>query len=112
MEDFTSFFYIKNSIHYSLHFLAPGLVAWFINKNEWKKIWLIFIATMLVDADHLFVQPIFDPERCSIGFHFLHSYYAIALYAITFLLVNNRLIRLVALGLLMHMATDYLDCKM
>jgi hypothetical protein len=35
---------------------------------------------MSVDLDHLFVTPIFEPERRSIGFHFLHSYKAIGIY--------------------------------
>ena len=32
------------------------------------------MATMLVDLDHLFADPIYDPDRCSIGFHPLHQY--------------------------------------
>ena len=64
---------------------------------------------MLVDLDHLLANPIFDTNRCSIGFHFLHSYYAIVFYALL-LFHNNRYIKVVAIGLLMHMATDYQDC--
>lgn len=65
------------------------------------------IATMLVDLDHLFADPIFDPDRCSIGFHFLHSYYAIFAYFILLLFPKTRI---VAVGLLFHMFTDYQDC--
>ena len=39
-------------------------------------------AVMLIDLDHLLATPIFDPARCSIGFHPLHSYYAIGVYFI------------------------------
>jgi hypothetical protein len=31
-----------------------------------------FIATMLIDLDHLLVEPIFETNRCSINFHLLH----------------------------------------
>jgi hypothetical protein len=62
---------------------------------------------MLVDLDHLFASPVFDPCRCSIGFHPLHSYVAIAFY--TVLLLHPK-IRIICVGLLMHMATDAIDC--
>ena len=54
------------------------------SRLEWTVIILIaieiMIATMLVDLDHLLANPIFDPNRCSIGFHFLHSEIAIIGY--------------------------------
>ena len=65
------------------------------------------LATMLVDLDHLFATPVFEPCRCSIGFHPLHSYIAIIIYGLLLLPVKTRII---ALGLLMHMATDWIDC--
>jgi len=65
------------------------------------------IATMLVDLDHLLADPIYDPNRCSVGFHPLHSYIAIGIYAVFLAFPKSRLI---ALGLLIHMALDYLDC--
>lgn len=65
------------------------------------------LATMIVDSDHLFASPVFDPDRCSIGYHFLHSYPAIAGYIILFFIPKCRII---AIGLLLHMGTDLLDC--
>ena len=64
-------------------------------------------STMLVDLDHLLADPIYDPNRCGIGFHPLHSYPAIAVYGV---LLVPRMSRLVALGLVIHMALDALDC--
>jgi hypothetical protein len=93
--------------HYSFHFLVPGLISWLFFRPIWKKAWLIMLCTMLVDADHLLATPIFDPDRCSIGFHPLHSEYAIACYL--GLLCFKRT-RIVAVGLLWHMATDFQDC--
>jgi hypothetical protein len=65
------------------------------------------LSTMLVDLDHLLANPIFDPNRCSIGFHPLHSTYAIVFYFILLFFPKSRI---VAIGLLFHMLTDYIDC--
>ncbi len=100
---------IQTLIHYGLHLLFPILIAKFFYKNEWKKVYLILLSTMLVDLDHLFANPIFDPTRCSIGFHYLHSYYAILFYFLL-LFQKNKTIRIIAIGLLLHMLTDYQDC--
>ena len=98
---------IRAFTHYGLHLLFPGLIAWIFFREEWKRAWLIMIATMLVDLDHLVADPIFDPNRCSIGYHPLHSYSAMALYLF---MAFIPILRIVAVGLLFHMLTDYLDC--
>lgn len=67
---------------------------------------------MLVDVDHLAATDIFDSNRCSVGFHFLHSYPAIAIYGLFFLFSKNQTIKVIALGLLFHMLTDVIDCWM
>jgi hypothetical protein len=94
-------------VHYGLHFLFPGLIAWLFFRSRWKKAWLIMLATMLVDLDHLLADPIFDPGRCSIGFHPLHSWPAIGVYAALFFFPKTRI---AAVGLLFHMLTDWQDC--
>lgn len=65
------------------------------------------LVTMIVDLDHLISAPVFDACRCSIGFHPLHSYISIAMYC---LLLFPSKTRIISLGLLMHMATDGIDC--
>lgn len=65
------------------------------------------VLTMFVDFDHLFANPIFDPSRCSINFHPLHTYWAIGAYVALFFVPKMRI---VAVGLLFHMLTDYQDC--
>lgn len=97
----------KPLVHYTLHFVAPGLIAYVLFRDRWKKAWLLMLATMVVDADHLLATPIFDPGRCSIGFHPLHSYYAIVVY---FALLFFPKTRIIAVGLLFHMFTDWQDC--
>ena len=94
-------------LHYSLHFLFPILIAWIFFHSRWKIASLILLSTMLVDLDHLFATPIFDPSRCSINYHFLHTNWAILCYAILLFFPKMRII---AIGLLFHMATDYQDC--
>lgn len=66
------------------------------------------LATMLVDVDHLLATPLFDPTRCSINFHPLHTYWAMGVYVLLFFFRKTRII---AVGLLFHMLTDYIDCN-
>lgn len=94
-------------VHYSLHLLFPFLIAWLFYKDRWKFAYLVLLATMIIDVDHLLASPVFDPNRCSIGFHPLHSYVAMAVY---FLFLVDKRTRLIGVGLLLHIATDYLDC--
>ncbi len=68
---------------------------------------LILLAAILIDADHVFADPIFDPNRCSINFHPLHSYWAIAVYV---LLLGFKKTRIFGIGLLIHIIADLTDC--
>ncbi len=99
---------LQQSLHFFLHIVFPALVAWYFFKPEWRKVYVIFLLTMLVDLDHLIADPIFDPSRCSIGFHPLHSNIAILIYTILLFIPKTRII---AVGLLMHMITDFIDCQ-
>jgi len=92
--------------HIVLHFIVPALIAALFYREAPLKTWLIMISTMAVDLDHLLANPVYDPNRCSIGFHPLHSYIAIGIYAV--LLISPRM-RIIAIGLLVHMALDYAD---
>ena len=94
-------------LHLVLHAAIPGAVALLLFRPHWKRAWLIMLSAMLVDLDHLLADPIYDPNRCGIGFHPLHKYPAIAAYV---LLLIPRLTRVLAAGLVIHMALDALDC--
>jgi hypothetical protein len=98
---------VRSALHLVLHVAVPAAVALVFFRSHWKKAWLIMVATMLVDLDHLLADPIYDPGRCSIGFHPLHTWPAIAVYV---LMTIPRPTRLVGLGLVIHMALDGLDC--
>jgi len=97
----------KFIIHYGLHFIFTLFIAYLFYKKDWKKVYFIFIATMIIDLDHLIANPIFDPHRCSINFHPLHTYYAISTYFIGTFFKKTRI---VAIGLLLHILADFVDC--
>jgi len=97
----------KFLVHYGFHFLVPLAISILFYKKNWKLVYLIFIGTMLIDLDHLLANPIFDASRCSINFHPLHSFYAIVCYIV---LVIPKKTRILAIGLLLHILADYLDC--
>ena len=98
---------IRFSVHMLLHVLVPFLTAKKVWLENWKTPFYIMMGTMIVDLDHLLADPIFDPGRCGIGFHPLHSWPAIAVYGVAFF---HPKLRIIALGLLIHMFLDGTDC--
>ena len=98
---------IRPVVHLLLHFIMPGIVARFSFRDRWIRAWLIMALTIIVDLDHLLADPIYDPNRCSIGYHPLHSYPAILFYLVLTMIPKTRLI---GLGLMIHMVLDGLDC--
>jgi len=101
---------LQTFIHYFLHFIFIGVIAYWYDKKNWKRNWLILLATMLVDVDHIVADPLFDPNRCGINYHPLHTYYAIGVYILGSIFVKHKTFRLVFIGLLFHMITDSIDC--
>ncbi|OIQ29677.1 MAG: hypothetical protein BM564_05560 [Bacteroidetes bacterium MedPE-SWsnd-G2] len=98
---------MQTAVHYGIHFGLPLAVALIFFKNNWKKAYLVMLLTFVIDLDHLLANPIFDRNRCSVGFHPLHSYYAIAVY-FGFLFVKP--LRMLGLGLVIHIIADTADC--
>lgn len=98
---------LQTLTHYFLHFLFPAVIAWVFFRKNWKFAWLLMVATMLIDLDHLLATPFFDPERCSIGFHPLHTYMAMIGYL---LLLFFKKTRIIGVGLVLHIITDGIDC--
>ena len=101
---------MQTIVHYSLHFLVIGVIAYWYDPANWKRNWLILLSTMLVDIDHLVADPIFMPGRCSIGFHILHSEFIIPFYFIGAIFLRRGLLKLIMIGLAFHMITDFIDC--
>ena len=101
--------FIEPVIHILLHFVVPAFVVGLLFRPDWKKAYLIMVATMVVDLDHLLADPVYDPQRCSIGFHPLHTLWAIAFY---FVLCFPKKTRYIGIGLMIHMVLDLLDCQL
>lgn len=98
---------IRPLVHYGIHFLVPVLIAFIFYRPQLKRAIIILISGIIIDVDHLLATPVFDAHRCSIGFHFLHSYIAIAVYMILFALPKTRIY---GLALLVHIIADAADC--
>lgn len=101
---------IQPVLHYSGHWLAPFLIAFVVWRSDWVRAGFVIAAANLIDLDHLLATPIFDPQRCSIGFHLLHGWEAAILYC-AMLLIPRWWIRAFAIGALWHLAVDFGDCQ-
>lgn len=95
-------------LHIALHFIIPALLVAIFFRPRWRRAYIILIATMAVDLDHLVANPIYDANRCSVGFHVLHKLWFVAFY---FVLCFFPKTRLVGIGLTLHMALDSIDCQ-
>jgi hypothetical protein len=94
-------------LHGLLHVAVPVLVARAFWPLRWRRAALVLVAMNLVDLDHLLATPVYDPGRCSLGFHPLHSRPALAVWAVLALLPATRL---PGVGALIHMGLDGIDC--
>ena len=98
-------------LHYGGHWLVPFLIAQAIWPANWLRAGLVIASANLIDLDHLLADPIFNPDRCSTGFHLLHGWQA-ALGFAALLLVPRWWVRAFGIGTLWHLAVDYGDCLM
>lgn len=98
---------LRPVLHIALHFFVPAFVARWWFAERWKWAWLVMMSAMAVDLDHSLANPIYDPNRCGIGFHPLHSYPALVIYAALAMVAKTRLF---GMGLIVHMVLDGIDC--
>lgn len=94
-------------VHYGIHFIVPFIIALLFFKENKIRVVLILLAGIIIDVDHLLADPIFDPNRCSVGFHVLHQYWAIAVY-ISLLFFKKT--RIFGIALVLHIIADTVDC--
>jgi hypothetical protein len=66
------------------------------------------IGAMIVDLDHLLADPIFDPDRCSIGTHPLHEPIIFPIFILLSVFPKSRFL---GIGLIIHMILDGVDCQ-
>lgn len=95
-------------VHLALHLAVPAALAGIFYRQRWLYAFAIMMAGMLIDLDHLLASPIYDPGRCSVGFHPLHGPLPIMIYAAGLAFPKTRL---PALGLIVHIVLDAIDCK-
>lgn len=127
---------LRAIIHLLLHVAVPGLVAWLVFRDPqpqrvqagvpqlsepqrsmlrssmlrpstFQRAWLLLLLGWAIDLDHLLADPIYAPDRCSIGFHPLHTAPAVLVYGA---LTVPRQTRLLGIGLLIHIGLDLIDC--
>ena len=105
-------------IHILSNILLIGLIylfdkdvrMWFKkDKQSFLYLCLSIFGSNIIDIDHLLANPIYDPARCSINFHPLHSWYMMPLWAIG-LFVKNKFVRYFCLSVLLHLLLDWFDC--
>ena len=98
---------LRFCLHYGIHFIIPILIGFlFFKKNKLRAI-IILLSAIVIDIDHLLANPIFDPNRCSINFHPLHTFWAIGVYVI---LLFPKKTRIFGIALLLHIFADWVDC--
>ena len=100
----------RDKFHLISHVLVPTGIAYALKfEGGWESTALTYLSTNLVDLDHLVANPVYDPNRCSINYHPLHSENTIFGYSI---LALHPQTRDVGTGLLIHMGLDYIDCEL
>ena len=85
----------------------PLLLSLAIWRSRWWQTYLIMMMGMLIDVDHLLANPVYDPDRCSIGFHPLHTLLPIAIYVV---MLWPKQTRVIGAGLCIHILLDAADC--
>jgi hypothetical protein len=96
-------------VHLILHVAIPLAIATALFGKAWLKPFLLMMAGLLIDVDHLLATPIYDAGRCSIGFHPLHQPLPILAYMGLLFFKQTRLL---GVGLAIHILLDSVDCKM
>ena len=96
-------------MHLTLHFIVPLSIAVLFYRPAWGISFAIMLTGLMIDVDHLWANPVYDPNRCSIGFHPLHTVLPITLYCLA--LIHQKA-RLLGIGLLVHVILDSLDCQL
>ena len=95
-------------LHIGLHFLVPLFVSLVFYRSRWVWALGLMLLSFTIDIDHLLADPVYDPTRCSMGFHPLHTLIPVGCYLALF---AHERTRIVGLGLLIHVALDSIDCQ-
>lgn len=72
---------------------------------------ILLLSASLIDLDHLFSKPVYDPKRSSFKTHFLHKNWIIVLM-LSIALLFIRPVLFLGIGLISHLLLDYIHVKM
>ena len=100
---------LRAALHLCLHAAVPAALAWLFWRPKFAHAWVLLMLGWLIDLDHLLADPVYAPDRCSIGFHPLHTWPAMLAYGA---LVIPRKTRWFGVGLVIHIVLDGIDCLM
>ena len=101
--------FVRPGLHLALHLLVPGVFARLFWSHDWWRAWVMMLAAMVIDLDHLLADPVYDPGRCSLTSHPLHGAGPAMVYLLMLLPARSRVL---GCGLLVHLALDGTDCLM
>lgn len=94
----------------SIYMFDKDVKKWFKkDKKLFFYLCLSIFGSNLIDLDHLLSSPIYDPTRCSINNHILHSWYIFPVWIIG-LFFRNKFVRYFCLGVILHLFLDFIDC--
>jgi hypothetical protein len=86
--------------------LPPALLAWLFWRKRFASAWLLMLLGWIIDLDHLLADPIYAPNRCSIGFHRCTPHRP----SRSMQGCACRRKRLFGIGLIIHIVLDAIDC--
>lgn len=94
-----------------IHLIANVILYFIIIKTQKgvsaKFVAISVFASHLIDIDHLLANPLYDPNRCSINFHPLHSWYMFPIYIIGSVYGKYKYF---FWAVLVHLGLDLIDC--
>ena len=90
--------------HIPFHFILPYIIFRF--RGDRIEFVLLEVANG-IDLDHLFAEVVFDPMRCSLTTHLLHSWEAAVFYLILCFVAR---VRALGYGALLHLLVDAPNC--
>lgn len=71
---------------------------------------ILLFSASLIDLDHLFSKPIYDPKRNQFKAHFLHKNWAVIL-VLSIILLFIRPVLFLGVGLISHLLLDFVYVK-
>ncbi|MDA1300532.1 MAG: DUF6122 family protein [Proteobacteria bacterium] len=100
---------LPHMTHLILHFIVPLAISLGWYRQRWVVAFALMLLGLAIDVDHLLADPIYDPDRCSVGFHPLHQIIPTGIYVAMF---AHERTRLIGLGLCLHILLDSIDCQL